>query len=235
MQWILTWKLKDDGTHKAKARAVLFGYQDPGYEHRSTTAPVMTRQTRQLLLQIAANRHWSVYKGDVSGAFLQGRDYPDRLLCAPCDEICMAMNLPPGSIVRLRKACYGLVDAPLEWYRTVSSSDACAWVLRDGPRLLGVISRHVDDFLFSGDEANSRWKDAIRDIQARFKWGDWDKDVFVQCGVQVTREGSDFKLSQKRYLEAIHEIPVSAVRKKGCQGANHGTGENTTSCLVRRP
>ena len=225
MRWILTWKLKDDGTHKAKARAVLLGYQDPGYEHRSTTAPVMTRQTRQLMLQIAANRHWSVYKGDVSGAFLQGRDYPDRLLCAPCDEICTAMNLPPGSIVRLRKACYGLVDAPLEWYRTVSSflaelgferlwSDACAWVLRDGPRLLGVISGHVDDFLFSGDEASASWKEVIQSIQARFKWGDWDKDVFVQCGVQVTRDGSDFKLSQKRYLEAIHEISVSATRKK---------------------
>ena len=225
MRWILTWKLKDDGTHKAKARAVLLGYQDPGYEHRSTTAPVMTRQTRQLMLQIAANRHWSVYKGDVSGAFLQGREYPDRLLCAPCDEICTAMNLPPGSIVRLRKACYGLVDAPLEWYRTVSSflaelgferlwSDACAWVLREGSRLLGVISGHVDDFLLSGDEAHVRWKEVIQSIQARFKWGDWDKDVFVQCGVQVTRDGSDFKLSQKRYLEAIHEIPVSAVRKK---------------------
>ena len=32
MRWILTWKYKQDGTKKAKARAVLLGYQDPCYE-----------------------------------------------------------------------------------------------------------------------------------------------------------------------------------------------------------
>ena len=47
MRWILTWKVKDDGSVKPKARAILLGYQDPGYEHRATTTPVMTRLTRQ--------------------------------------------------------------------------------------------------------------------------------------------------------------------------------------------
>ena len=94
MRWILTWKTREDGTQKAKARAVLLGYQDTSYAHRSTTSPVMTRQSRQMLLQAAVIRKWPVYKGDVSGAFLQGRDYPERLLCIPCDEICSAMNLP---------------------------------------------------------------------------------------------------------------------------------------------
>ena len=81
MRWILTWKQKEDGTVKAKARAVLLGYQDPSYEHRQTTAPVMSRQARQMLLQQAARRKWTVFKGDVSGAFLQGRDYPGILHC----------------------------------------------------------------------------------------------------------------------------------------------------------
>ena len=55
MRWILTWKIRDDGTSKPKARAVILGYQDPSYEHRATTSPVMNRQTRQYLLQVAAN------------------------------------------------------------------------------------------------------------------------------------------------------------------------------------
>ena len=96
MRWLLTWKQKDDGTHKAKARAVLLGYQDPAYEHRATTAPVMTRQTRQMMLQMAGNLGWKVQKGDVSGAFLQGREYPDKLHCIPCDEICRAMGIEPA-------------------------------------------------------------------------------------------------------------------------------------------
>ncbi|CAE7381300.1 GIP, partial [Symbiodinium sp. CCMP2456] len=46
--------------------------------------------------------------------------YPDLLHCILCDEICDAMKVPRGSITKLKKACYGLVDAPLEWYRSVS-------------------------------------------------------------------------------------------------------------------
>ena len=68
MRWILTWKLKEDGARKAKARAVLLGYQDGSYEHRATTSPVMTRQSRQLILQMAAWKRWQVQKGDVTGA-----------------------------------------------------------------------------------------------------------------------------------------------------------------------
>ena len=56
----------------------------------------------------------------MSGAFLQGREYPDVLHCIPTDEICDAMQVPRGSITRLKRACYGLVDAPLEWYRSVA-------------------------------------------------------------------------------------------------------------------
>jgi hypothetical protein len=42
MRWILTWKIKEDGTKKVKARAVLLGYQDPKYEERATMAPTTT-------------------------------------------------------------------------------------------------------------------------------------------------------------------------------------------------
>ena len=178
-----------------------------------------------MLLQLALNHQWSVYKGDVSGAFLQGREYPETLFCIPCDEICHAMGLASGSIVRMRKACYGLVDAPLEWYRTVAEyfesqgltrlwSDACAWVYRSNGKIKGIISGHVDDFLFSGDESDASWQQIIESIQKRFKWGDWDKDTFVQCGVQVTRGENQFMLSQPNYVDAIPEIPLNSRRKK---------------------
>jgi hypothetical protein len=71
MRWLLTWKVKEDGSTKPKARAILLGHQDPEYEHRSTTSPVMTKQTRQLMLAATARFGWKVWKGDVTGAFLQ--------------------------------------------------------------------------------------------------------------------------------------------------------------------
>ena len=119
MRWILTWKYKEDGSKKAKARAVLLGYLDPCYEHRSTTSPTTTKQTRQLQLQLAATFGFRMFKGDVTGAFLQSRPYPDDLFCIPTPEICQAMKIPKESITKVKKACYGLVDAPLEWYRSI--------------------------------------------------------------------------------------------------------------------
>ncbi|CAE7707318.1 RE1, partial [Symbiodinium sp. CCMP2456] len=214
MRWTLTWKVRDDGGVKPKARAVLLGYQDPSYEHRSTTSPVMTRQTRQLMLQLSANKRWRLMKGDVSGAFLQGRAYPSELYCIPCDEICQAMGLAPGSITRLKRACYGLVDAPLEWYKTVAEflsslgferlwSDSCAWMWRKDGVTRGMISGHVDDFLFGGRDDDEEWQEILKKIQERFKWGDWDKDQFTQCGVQIETTSQGFTLSQPKYAEGV--------------------------------
>ncbi|CAE7681801.1 RE2 [Symbiodinium sp. CCMP2456] len=225
MRWILSWKLRDDGSRKAKARAVLLGYQDGSYEHRATTSPVMTRQTRQLLLQVAAWKRWRVQKGDVTGAFLQSRQYPDELYCIPCPEICEALGVPSGSVTRVRKACYGLVDAPLEWYRSVDQflkelgfqrlwSDACCWVLREKGVLRGIISGHVDDFLFGGKEGDALWESKVEAIKAKFKWGDWEQDRFTQCGVIVEQTKQGFELSQPSYLEGLHEIGVNASRRK---------------------
>ncbi|CAE7714347.1 RE1 [Symbiodinium sp. KB8] len=228
MRWLLTWKVKEDGSRKAKARAVLLGYQDPSYAQRETAAPVMTRQTRQLLLQVAASRQWSIHKGDVTGAFLQGRSYPDTLYCIPTDEICHAMGLQSGAITKLKRACYGLVDAPLEWYRTVAEfleeigltrtwSDACCWTYRVGGELRGIIAGHVDDFLFTGSARDPGWQEILAKIKARFKWGDWDTDDFVQCGVQIKRVSDGFELSQERYVADIPDVPLNSSRRKETQ------------------
>ncbi|OLQ15715.1 Ankyrin-2 [Symbiodinium microadriaticum] len=110
MRWILTWKLREDGSRKPKARAVLLGYQDEGYEHRATTSPVMTRTTRQALLQLSAWKRWKVRKGDVTGAFLQSRQYPDDLFCIPCPEICESLGIEPGSVTRVKKVSRSSVE-----------------------------------------------------------------------------------------------------------------------------
>ena len=237
MRWILTWKQKEDGSRKAKARAVLLGYQDPAYEHRATTSPVMNRQSRQMLLQAAANHRWTVHKGDVSGAFLQGRPYPDDLYCIPCDEICQAMNLPTGTVTKLKRACYGLVDAPLEWYKTIHEfllglglerlwSDPCVWAWRQNGTLRGLIAGHVDDFLFAGSATDAGWQRVVTEIQKRFKWGDWDTGKFTQCGVQIEQTESGFTLSQSSYLEGTPEINLNSSRRRD-KGASVTDWERT--------
>ena len=226
MRWVLTWKKEETGDKKAKARCVILGYMDPNYEHRQVASPTMTRSTRQLLLSIAAALGFSVSKGDVSGAFLQGREYKGEAYVIPTKEICEIMKIPEGSVTKLKKACYGLVDAPLEWFLTVSDflvslgfercvSDPCCFKYVENGVLIGLISGHVDDFLFCGLETCDKWKQLCEEIQKRFKWGLWEKDKFVQCGVEITRTSDGgFALSQTQYIDDLKEINISSERRR---------------------
>ena len=161
MRWILTWKCdKDTGERKPKARAVILGYMDPLYEHRPTSSPTMTKSTKQLFLTLCAAYKYVVEKGDISGAFLQGRECQDEIYVAPLKEITDAMGLPENSITKLAKAAYGLVQAPLEFYLTVhefleslgfvrQQSDPCCWGLFDEQQQnIGWVTSHVDGFSF---------------------------------------------------------------------------------------
>ena len=231
MRWVLTWKREEEngettGKRKAKARCVILGFMDPNYEHRQVSSPTMSRTTRQLLLAISASLGFSVDKGDVSGAFLQGREYQGEAFVIPTEEICDAMQIPSGSVTKLRKACYGLVDAPLEWFLTVSEflesigfircvCDPCCFkYVKDG-KLIGLVGGHVDDFLFCGLESCDLWKSLCDKIKRKFKWGTWERDNFIQCGVEIKRtNGGGFALSQTQYIDDLKEISISAERRR---------------------
>ena len=239
MRWLLTWKLDDNpgadeplkrdasgNPLKPKARAIVLGYMDPQYEFRPTSSPTMTRTTRQLFLQNCANSNFLVEKGDISGAFLQGDNFgEDRpMVCEPLPEICQALNVPTGTPMLLTKAAYGLVEAPIQWFLSISRfleslgaerqlSDPCCWGFFTPERKpIGWVCGHVDDFMFGGDPKDSTWCQSKEKIQARFKWGQWESGKFLQCGVLIEQDGPSFWLSQPEYLDAISEIHVSRTR-----------------------
>ena len=228
MRWVLTWKRSDSGERTAKARCVILGYLDPNYAFRQTAAPTMSRTTRQLLLCLSSALGFKVHKGDVSGAFLQGREYQGTAYVIPTEEICASLGIPENSVTKLRKACYGLVDAPLEWFLTVSDylesigfircvSDPCCFKYVFGDTLIGLISGHVDDFLFCGKPDCATWKSLCDQIKKKFQWGSWENDVdgFTQCGVFIQRmKDGGFQLSQKQYVDDLKEIGISAERRK---------------------
>ena len=226
MRWVLTWKINPDTqAKKAKARAVILGYLDPEYERRPTASPTVSRTSRQLFLQCCASNGFKVKKGDVSGAFLQGREFSRTVLCEPLAEICQHLGLPPGSVTRLTKAAYGLVEAPLEWYLTINEfleslgfrrqlSDPCVWGLySESGETIGYACGHVDDFLFAGREGDPRWQSIEDSIKNRFRWGEWEKDDFIQCGVRITSlPNGGFSLSQPEFLDQVEEIYIPKKR-----------------------
>ena len=121
MRWVLEYRLDENENKSPKAPIVILGYFDPDYENRPAASPTMTRNTRQLLLQFGASMGFPAAKGDVSGAFLQGRNLQRDLWVLPVPELAAALDVAPGEIMKLKKAAYGLVEAPVEWCISIST------------------------------------------------------------------------------------------------------------------
>jgi hypothetical protein len=227
MRWVLTWKGLEDGSggHKAKARAVILGYQDKNYEFKQTASPTLSRSGRQAFLAFCSQCHFRVRRGDVSSAFLQGDTLKDGMKVQPTREICDALGIPHGSVTQLQRAAYGPVEAPLWWYKSVSNflislgytrmkTEPCIWVYFDEtgtPR--SAFSGHVDDFLFAGCDDDDLYQQLVAKIKSKFQWGQWEHSPFVQCGVKVVQhEDYSFTLSQHDFLEQLHPININRER-----------------------
>ncbi|CAK9024002.1 unnamed protein product [Durusdinium trenchii] len=180
MRWVLTYK--ENGA--AKGRIVLIGFEDPDLGSIQSSAPTMSKRTRQLALQYSSIMRWRLLKGDVKSAFLQGDpDEADRALYArPVPELAEALHMKENEVVQVLKSCYGLVNAPANWYLcirrtlaelnfTQSRSDPCLWFYYmetgdpERPKeLAGYICSHVDDFIISGNEECEQCVEAIEQI-----------------------------------------------------------------------
>ena len=82
-------------------------------------------------------------------------------------------------------------------------------------KLHGLISGHVDDFLFSGSDSDQQWTRVVDAIKKEFRWGDWESDKFTQCGVLVERHSNgSYSLSQEKYVDDLKHINIRAHRRK---------------------
>lgn len=185
MRWVLTYK----SSGAAKARIVVVGFEDPDLLNLSTTSPTMSRLTRQLFYTKAAARAWGVLKGDVKSALLQGMSSEEQrnVFAWPLPELAAALGITTATPVQLLKACYGLCNAPAEWHQSVTqamleagfsrmATEPCAWRLMspDG-RVIGLAVAHVDDFLFTGDEEEPLYRNALAYLHEKFTWTPWEE------------------------------------------------------------
>eukprot|EP00435_Cladocopium_sp_Y103_P009291 s2999_g2.t1 len=227
MRWIYT--IKHDDT--AKARLVIIGYQDPDLMSLQKTSPVMTRRTRGLFLTKCAISGWTALKGDVKAAFLQGLESETEreIFAAPVEELTAALGGKPSDNVQLLKACYGLANAPAQWFRSIASTmnapgfrslqtEPCAWIVVDetdpnNPYVVGMACAHVDDFPFSGDDSSELWRKAVSHLYEAYKWSDWECDSYTHCGVHVVqRPDGSTSLSHADFCSNIEQIQVAKTR-----------------------
>ena len=96
-------------------------------------------------------------------------------------------------------------------------TDPCCFKYVSGGKLIGLISGHVDDFLFCGPKTCETWKQLCDQIRKKFQWGTWETDEagFTQCGVHIVRRSDGgFELSQTQYVDDLKEIAIPSERRK---------------------
>lgn len=120
LKWVFKTKLKADGTvERFKARLAVKGYnQIEGVNFEDTFSPVVKATNIRIVLSIATTLHWPLKQFDIKNDFLH-RDLKETVF----------MEQPSGfkdpifidHVCLLKKAMYGLKQAPKAWFHKFSS------------------------------------------------------------------------------------------------------------------
>jgi hypothetical protein len=194
-KWVF--KKKDNGVFRA--RLVALGYnQIPGVDFTDRFSPVVHDMTWRLLLTIfmGQDKNWVAEQIDVETAFLYGDlEEPVYLKCPE------GYSLPPGHVLQLDKALYGLVQAARQFYKkfaswltdehvgfTRSMADPCLFHRVNDLGTVMLVT-HVDDCLVIGTEAAVI--DAIGKIKEHFNIKQLGRDFeeYLRCTLKKAPDG----------------------------------------------
>ena len=212
-RWVLVDKLLDDGTTKPKARLVVRGFQETGVQDVDTFSPTCSKSSWRVLLTVAVYKGWAPVAIDISTAFLQRGALEREVFVRPPAEMQLSEKL-----LRLRKAVYGLVDAPLHWYHALHNGllslgakpvpfDAAIYLFADGDALRGWVAVHVDDISVAG--AGSFLDKIVDSLTHLFPVGAIKRGEYVYCDVRLrcirddTGQLIEVTLDQETYIADI--------------------------------
>ncbi|KAJ9567614.1 LOW QUALITY PROTEIN: hypothetical protein OSB04_003580 [Centaurea solstitialis] len=176
-KWIFRNKTDERGiVIKNKARLVAQGYtQEEGIDYDDVFAPVARIEAIRLFLAFASYKGFKVYQMDVKSAFLYGTIDEEVYVSQP-----PGFEDPkyPDKVYKLRKALYGLHQAPRAWYDTLSSYllenkfergviDKTLFIKRTKTDML-LVQIYVDDIIF-GSTKDDMCKEFEELMHKKFK------------------------------------------------------------------
>ena len=201
-----------------KSRLCIRGDKDPDALELERFAPTLNTVNFNILLQIAANQNMKATVGDLKNAFCQSRPLlrPNGPLYfqQPKEGV---IGLHREQIVRIINGCYGLVDAPLHWRKSLtedlkalgyesSALDPCIFKLYDPKHrtLQGAIAVEVDDLFTVGHE---RHHQMMKELQRKYTFGKYvvlqdepDGAAFNGRRIKQTKDGG-FLIDMCKFVE----------------------------------
>ncbi|MBW0469179.1 hypothetical protein O181_008894 [Austropuccinia psidii MF-1] len=211
-KWVFMRKLKP---LRFKARLVAQGFrQIQGINFEETFAPTPTFNSLRLLFLVALYKGWDVKTFDVKVVFLNSMIDKPVYIWPP-----QGMNLPPHSVLKLKKALYGTKQAARCWWLhlqhilkgigfVVNPEDTSTYYLHSskGQAMLWI---HVDDGALAASSVelmeliSSKLTDALK-IK-------WDGEIASLVGISITPLHHGFKLHQPDLIHKLLNLKPSNV------------------------
>ena len=212
-KWVF--KVKPTSTGKVsryKSRIVARGFQGRyGVDYAETYSPVAVASTIRLLLAISASMGLHLRGADVKTAFLYAEQVRPVYFKPPKGADC-----EEDEVWLLKKALYGLKDAPLRWHQTLSTylkniglqqakSDPCLFFKRTREGQLVLMTITVDDILIAASTKELA-EEVINKMKDKFTITDLgEPDYVIGIHIDYDRPNHILKLNQKLYIETIAE------------------------------
>lgn len=213
-QWIYKIKLNADGTVlKLRSRLVARGNeQEEGVDFLETFSPVIRTATIRTVLHVAVTKSWQIRQLDVQNAVLHG-DLKEKVY----------MVQPPGyvdpsrpdHVWRLKKAIYGLRQAPRAWFDKFSNfllefgfqcsfPDPSLFIYHQGTDLIYLLL-YVDDMILTGNN-EALIERLLQQLSGEFRMKDMG-DIHYFLGIQVHHTKDGLFMNQSKY---VHDLLVIA-------------------------
>lgn len=206
-KWIYKTKYKPNGEiERFKARLVAKGFQqDPRVSFGNTFSPVARIASIRIILVLATSLKWKVRQLDVNNAFLNGVLQEDVYMWQPRG---FEDQKHPTYVCKLRKALYGLRQAPRAWFESLRNTllmwgfyntkgDTSLFVRFTSCSIL-IIIIYVDDILVTGSYEAELQK-FTKQLNNTFSLKDLG-DVHYFFGIEIDRDETGMFLSQKKYI-----------------------------------
>ncbi|GJZ72655.1 retrovirus-related pol polyprotein from transposon TNT 1-94 [Tanacetum coccineum] len=180
-KWVFRNKLDENGIiSRNKARLVAQGYnQQEGIDYDETYAPVARFGSIRILLAIAGANDFKLYQMDVKSAFLNGFINKEVYVAQPLGFIDFQK---PNYVYKLKKALFGLNQAPKAWYDRLKSFlikheysmgmvDNTLFTKKSKSHLI-IVQIYVDDIIF-GSTSQNLCDDFAKIMHDEFKMSDY--------------------------------------------------------------
>lgn len=193
-----------------KARLVARGFsQQYGLDYEDTFSLVAKLTSIPVLLPLATNKGWNLWRMDVSNAFLYGD--LDHIIPHGATRGFESKFL--NHVCKLKKSLYGLKQTPRAWFGKIGEflehngysmtmADASLFVKKIGDKV-AVVLVYVDDQIITGnlDEQIVQLKE---NLSTRFHMKDLGKLKHF-LGLEVNYEDDDIVLYQQKYATYLLE------------------------------